>query len=261
MKHMSPEARTLVDAARDADEPSREDAARVKQALVASIAAGAALTTSTSAAAASRGAALSGQGAAAVTSAKVLAWLGAGAAVGLVTAGVWVGITEPRSGAARPPAPAATVAPSPRLAASAAPPVALTPESAPTVPAAEEPETVLPEPPVAPASKTPRPKATAQSAAPRAPLGSSLGAETALLQAARAALGGGDARGALALLRQHAREYPNGALVEERLASEVFASCALGARANAARAAAELTRRAPSSPLRARVLDSCAGEK
>ncbi len=93
-------------------------------------------------------------------------------------------------------------------------------------------------------------------AAPPPP--SSLGAETSLLERARAALSRGDAPGALALLDQHEQSFPGGALVEERLATRVFALCSLGRRADAARTAARLLELSPASPLRARVLDSCA---
>jgi hypothetical protein len=90
---------------------------------------------------------------------------------------------------------------------------------------------------------------------------SSLGAETTLLQDARAALDRGDAAGALALLDEHEREFPLGVLTEERLATRVFALCSLGRQAEAQGVAERLLRHAPSSPLRARVLQSCAGSR
>jgi hypothetical protein len=255
MNDLSPQARRLVDASRGGDDPTSQDSARVKKALVAGIAASA-LSVPTSAAAASRAGALSHGGAGAVTSTKMAAWVASGAAVGLATAGTWVAITGSWSHDA-PRAPAALITTS----APAVPPVPAAPNT--PIPPIEDPEAVPPLSAAAPPAKASRQKATPSVAAvaARAPQSSSLAAETALLQAARAALGSGDAHGALALLRQHAREYPSGALVEERLASQVFAACALGQRADAARAAAELIRRAPSSPLRARVLDSCAGDQ
>jgi hypothetical protein len=91
-----------------------------------------------------------------------------------------------------------------------------------------------------------------------APRPSTLGAETSLLEAARTALGQGNPAGALSLLERHEREFPGGALVEERLAAKVFALCGLGRRTEAVRTAARLLESSPNSPLRARVLDSCA---
>jgi RNA polymerase sigma-70 factor (ECF subfamily) len=92
------------------------------------------------------------------------------------------------------------------------------------------------------------------------PIVTSLGPETALLESARTALGRGDASGAIALLERHEREFPAGALVEERLAAKVLALCSLGRREEAARTASRLLRLSPTSPLRARILDSCAYE-
>jgi hypothetical protein len=89
---------------------------------------------------------------------------------------------------------------------------------------------------------------------------SDLAAETALLGAAQSALGRGDARAALQALDAHERQFPSGALTEERLGARVFALCGLGRRADAASAARALLDRAPSSPLRARVEGSCVRE-
>jgi hypothetical protein len=287
MKHLSPEARSLVDASRGGDDPSSHDSARVKRSLLAGIAAGGVLSVPPAATAAPRAGALSQGGAGAVTSTKNAAWVAAGAAVGLATAGAWVGFTGSWSGA--PPAPAAQttlITPPPAVPALPTTPIAPTDfSSRSTEPSEASAAQEGRKPRIDFSSRSTEPSAATRFAIPAGgragpegrrarraeaaaaggateatPQSSSLSAETALLQAARAALGSGDAHGALALLRRHAREYPNGALVEERLASQVFASCALGQRANAARAAAELTRRAPSSPLRARVLDSCAGD-
>jgi hypothetical protein len=120
-----------------------------------------------------------------------------------------------------------------------------------------------------PAARTKGPAESASKAAaeppavaPAAPIApSSLGAETALLEDARAALAGGDAAGALSLLDEHERAFPRGVLVEERLATRVFALCSLGRRTEAESVAERLLRQSPSSPLRARVLQSCAGRR
>jgi len=87
----------------------------------------------------------------------------------------------------------------------------------------------------------------------------SLAREVSLLRAARAALEGGHAEQALALLQQHAQAWPRGVLAEERLATQVFALCALGRVAEAGATARKLESAAPSSPHLARVRTSCAG--
>jgi hypothetical protein len=87
----------------------------------------------------------------------------------------------------------------------------------------------------------------------------SLAREVSLLRAARAALDGGRAEQALTLLQRHALLWPRGVLVEERLATQVFAMCALGRVTEAAAKARELEGLAPHSPHLARVRTSCAG--
>jgi hypothetical protein len=87
----------------------------------------------------------------------------------------------------------------------------------------------------------------------------SLAREVLLLRAARAALDGGHAEQALTLLQRHALLWPRGILAEERLATQVFAMCALGRVTEAAAKARELEGLAPHSPHLARVRTSCAG--
>jgi outer membrane protein assembly factor BamD (BamD/ComL family) len=52
--------------------------------------------------------------------------------------------------------------------------------------------------------------------------------ELALMRRAHAALNDGDAEEALAALDEHARNFPSGALAEDRAAQRVLALCALG---------------------------------
>jgi hypothetical protein len=87
----------------------------------------------------------------------------------------------------------------------------------------------------------------------------SLAREVSLLRAARAALDGGHAEQAIALLQRHAMLWPRGVLAEERLATQVFAMCALGRVTEAGTKARELEDLAPHSPHLARVRTSCAG--
>ncbi|MGH7282482.1 MAG: hypothetical protein ACRELY_13225 [Polyangiaceae bacterium] len=84
-------------------------------------------------------------------------------------------------------------------------------------------------------------------------------AEVDLLRRAQEALNDGDANAALALLDEHARKYPNGALAEEREAARVVALCAAN-RVDDARATAQSFSTAhPQSPFAARIAASCAG--
>ncbi len=85
---------------------------------------------------------------------------------------------------------------------------------------------------VSPASLPDAPKAAPQHSAPapsaEALSSRGLAAERALLDVARSALARGEAGEALAAAARHAREYPDGALVEEREAIAVKALVALG---------------------------------
>ena len=82
-----------------------------------------------------------------------------------------------------------------------------------------------------------------------------LKAETALVRKAHLALRGGDANGALALLDQHAREFPQGQLREERAAARVLALCRLGRKDEAKRAAGRMLDER--SPLAERIRSAC----
>jgi hypothetical protein len=106
-----------------------------------------------------------------------------------------------------------------------------------------------PEPEVSPAAKADEQPASDDS----------LAREIALLRAARAALEAGRADEALSMVRRHAQLWPTGVLVEERLATQVLALCALGRTAEARATAQQLAALAPSSPHLARVGASCAG--
>ena len=84
-------------------------------------------------------------------------------------------------------------------------------------------------------------------------------AEAAILRNADAALKRGDAQGALALVDQHARQFPNGILAEERDAERVVVLCALGRTDEARAAGAAFLRAHPRSPQTSRIRASCAG--
>jgi outer membrane protein assembly factor BamD (BamD/ComL family) len=84
-------------------------------------------------------------------------------------------------------------------------------------------------------------------------------AEVLLLGEAHAAIRNGQAEHALALLDEHSRRFPRGALGEEREASRVTALCALGRVAEARAAADRFLRVSPLSPHAGRVRASCGG--
>jgi hypothetical protein len=93
-------------------------------------------------------------------------------------------------------------------------------------------------------------------AAPQ-PAPSDVEAEVSLLGEAQRALRAHDEQRALALLEDHARRFPSGALGEEREATRVAALCALGRAAEAGAAADRFLVAFPGSPLTARVLHAC----
>jgi len=83
-------------------------------------------------------------------------------------------------------------------------------------------------------------------------------AESDLVGDARAALRDHEPERALSLLQRHAKEHPDGELIEERAVLEIVALCDLGRTAAASRRARAFLRRHPSSPLAAHVLRTCA---
>jgi hypothetical protein len=83
-----------------------------------------------------------------------------------------------------------------------------------------------------------------------------LEAEMRCVRAADAALRGGNVTEAEGLLEQHAREFPAGALSEERDGLRIVASCQSGD-SDGQRAAAQFLERAPRSLLAGRVRAAC----
>jgi len=84
-------------------------------------------------------------------------------------------------------------------------------------------------------------------------------AEVTLLRKAQRAWQGGKPQVALDLAQRHAQTYPHSQLAVERDAVRVFALCALGRTVEAQSLASELFARAPGSPLRTSLEESCAG--
>jgi len=120
----------------------------------------------------------------------------------------------------------------------------------------------LPATPLGEQTSTPgaAPMASSQTGSERRSTGAptTIEAETRLVRAGVAALHAGDAARALAAFDQHARDYPNGLLAEERSAERVIALCDLGRRADARVGAVGFLRQYPHSPLAARVRSACA---
>jgi hypothetical protein len=254
MTELSVEARALIERVGLADGPSAERRARVKRRLVAALvttSAGIGGVTSAAAASAHAGAAGVALGTAtaskgALTVGSIAVWLATGAGLGtLVSAPALV----TRLKAAEHPAVAAVTAARPVTAPQTAPALVASPSTA----AAE-----LAQPPLAEPQRAPAVKAQDVALSPAASPAASLAEETRVLASARGALAAGRAGDALALLDEHARRFPSGALAEERSAVHVLSLCALGRVEEAKRVAAAFVSRAPRSPLLPRLRGSCA---
>jgi|JI8StandDraft_1071087.scaffolds.fasta_scaffold51290_2 hypothetical protein len=94
-----------------------------------------------------------------------------------------------------------------------------------------------------------------------APASDTFAEEVALLASARAALGAGDAKQAIAILSTHAKRFGAGKLAREREVSWITALCALGRDEEAKRRAADFLRRDDDSPHAAKVRASCGGPR
>jgi hypothetical protein len=239
--------RTLIDEARPALGPSDAQRARLKRAVVAA---------AVGSAAAGTAAVASGTGASATTAgaglgAKIALVVFAVAAVG---GGAWLAARE---GAG---APQTTV----DVAPVDAPPVGLPPPTA-AVPEAEEAPPATTEPTVVPADAGPENEVRAEPPpdprpGPRlAPDPTSIERESELLREAHAASQRGEPREALALLEQHARLFPRGALVTERRGLRILALCEAGEVDTARGEAQVFLRGRPPAGLAQRVQRSCAG--
>jgi hypothetical protein len=87
---------------------------------------------------------------------------------------------------------------------------------------------------------------------------SSLATELRLLHDARRALHEDDALGSLTKLDQLAESHPQGVLRQERMVAQVLSLCAVGDTEGAREIARHFLVEAPTSPLRDRVISSCA---
>lgn len=237
---LDPFAQRLLEITREARTPSERDKQRVERALSVSLG----LAASAAAGSAS-GAALSG--ASAVAAAKgsaagvvALKWLGAVAVTASALTAGYLAFAPAEPALVNPQAPVEMAAPR-----ALEPP--RSPEPAPVVESEPAPEVPRAEP------RTERRSAAEKNKKPE-----TLAEELDLLHDAQAKWRNRDAAGALALIAQHKQRYPRSALAPEREALRVFSLCAAG-RVDEARAVARRAfAKAPRSPLRTAVEESCA---
>jgi hypothetical protein len=230
MSDLDQQARAIVDAGRDAEQPSAADRDRIKRAVLVQIAAGGA-----------------------IASTAVAGTLSLGAKVGLAVVAVTlvgggaVGVLKAR-GSHAPAVPPARLAP-------AASPV-------PTLPPAAVVEAV-PQP--APATmddkpgKVERPRKATPSLGrgEKGPAADQITAEVEVLKRAREELRLGRPARALEALIEYDRRFDRGVLGEEREAMAAIAACQASPGPAAQAGAEAFMRKAPASPLRERVREAC----
>jgi hypothetical protein len=224
---MNPEARRIIQLTRQARTPSAEDKRRVRAAIGVGVATAAVATSTTTAAS--------------VKAASVLGVLtgmrGVVSVVALVSASAGAGAYwRAHVSHTHPSAPVQVSAPQQ------------------TPPASPEPVAVVEAPSPAPPTSEPR----SGDVRPRAAAPDPLSAELTLLHTARQAWQDGKPQVALDLAQKHARLYPHSQLASERDALRVFALCGLDRTSEARELASALLARAPGSPLRASLEQSCA---
>ena len=253
MNQLGAEARALLRAARQGDEPHTTHRARVRARLAAGILAA---SCAGEVAGATKSASAASAAPAGATAAKttLLTTVFAKAIASVVVLGaVAVGASEylhsrPLSAGHRPPlravdsaAIAHATADAPRLSPPMQPPTsgpALEPSAAPS-------QSQSP-PPVRPAA-----------ASHRGARALDIEAELRILREIHASLQAGDPARALALLDEQERRFPSGALLEERESTRPVVLCAIGRVADARQAAARFLRNYPESPQATRVRSVC----
>jgi len=230
------DAKRLLDLATEARTPVAADKARVEERLAAMLGASALAASSAVAGEAAQQASAALTGAKAAGSGALKWWIASALVASAVTGYVAL--------SGRAPAPATK--PAPRAAA----PIA-----------APEP---IPEPahvatPAMAAADLPEPERPARALAPKKHAdGSNLGDELELLHRAQAAWRAHDARQALSLIDEHRARFPRSDLRLERDGLRVLTLCELGRKSEASALAKKLLERAPRSPLRGTIEESCA---
>jgi hypothetical protein len=241
MDELSPGARSLLQAADTYDDPSPEDAARVRRAVLTRV--GAIGLTAATAAVVTASSTQAKAASVMAIAAKLTAAL-AVTAGGVAATYTYVNYTKE---------PAPVVAPAPVKAT----PSKVVEKPAPVEPAIIAPEDVkLEEAPAKRATRYVRPEVEKEPAKPAAPTPADLEAEMKLIRGADAALRAGRASEALSLLAQHQAEHPRASLAHEREGLRAIAQCQVGAAGSTA-TAERFIARSPRSPLAARLRSAC----
>jgi hypothetical protein len=249
MSELGPEARAILEAGKRGDDPGPEDRARMRRALMASIAAGGA----------GAAASIAGEGAARAAEKTIEA---AGTAklaggvwkllLGLAVVGAVGGGLMLRRSAPAAQEPAAPVPIEAQEEARAAGPVEMPQAAEPAPPVRAEPA-----PPANPAAAPAAKRAPAAVKAPPLAAEDTLEAETRRLREAHDALNRGNAARALELLDAQSADFAGGQLREERAAARALSLCKLGRTDQASAEAGRFLRDNPRSPLADRVRAAC----
>lgn len=231
------DAKRILDLATEAREPGAGDKARVEQKLAAVLGVGVIVATPAIATEAAHAASTVASGAKAAGGATLKWWLASVVIVSAVTG--YVALSKPQA----PPPTTAIEAPQIESAPVPVPVPVPAPAPAPALAVDEAPEPLLPS----------RPATTKKRGA-----SNTLGDELELLHRAQSAWRAKDATRAMTLLDQHRTRFPRSELKLERDGLRVLTLCELGQKSEAKALAHKLLERAPRSPLRATIEESCA---
>jgi hypothetical protein len=235
------DAKRILDLATEARTPAAADKARVEQRLAALLGVGVIATTPAIATEAAHAASTAIGGAKAAGGAALKWWIASAVIVSAVTGYVALS-SKPQAPVQAPPKPSRAIA---------APQVEHAPAPAPVLAAEEAPaEPLIPEHPTTRAATTKKRGSTANA--------DTLGDELELLHRAQSAWRAKDAAQAMTLLDQHRTRFPRSELKLERDGLRVLTLCELGRKPEATSLAHKLLERAPRSPLRATIEESCA---
>lgn len=269
MKELRPEVRAFLENARDADNPTPADRARVRKALFVAVAAGSAAAVLTKAApAAAQGSAVSGAAAAKgmLTAPFALKVAGMLAISGVI--GAAASVLPSHSVKWEPPAqraePKVAVLQQPLDSTNTLPlsnPIESDNKTNMEEPAEGQAPAPFPKPMAAPNEPAPSNrselKTTPQKSNSKKELENTLEEETRGLGEANRALQAGDPERALQLLEEQSRAFDHGELSEEREAARVLSLCKTSREAEAKAALAAFLAKTPNSPLADRVRSAC----
>lgn len=258
MNELGKEARALIEAARPGDEPSPEDRLRIRNALLASLAtgaAGAAVPAISHAATATASTGMLGAGGVALLKKALAVALLAGAVGGGTV------LTIEAIEAAPAPASSRREPPTPTLPTASPAPIGATPRPAPSASIGSS----RPESASDPTDHAPNRVDTAElrtklraAGAPGPRTQGTLAAELEILKSAQVALRAGRHAEARRLADAHLARFPEGVLRLEARATRLLALCGEGPRQNDEREVGEFVRAAGRSPLAEKVRTACA---